>query len=205
MSEQIERLMLTPDILLKAYACGLFPMSESADDPNLFWVDPDERGVLPLDQFHISKSLKKEIIKGTFEIKINHDFARVMRECAAQAPDRPKTWINETILTLYQNLHEKGHAHSVEAYQNGALVGGLYGVSLNAAFFGESMFTRVSNASKVCLAHLVSHLIDRDFCLLDTQFTTDHLKSLGAIDISRDEYSILLHDAMARGERTFHP
>lgn len=205
MSEQIERLMLTPDILLKAYACGLFPMSESADDPNLFWVDPDERGVLPLDQFHISKSLKKEIIKGTFEIQINHDFARVMRECAAQAPDRPKTWINETILTLYQNLHEKGHAHSVEAYQNGALVGGLYGVSLNAAFFGESMFTRVSNASKVCLAHLVSHLIDRDFCLLDTQFTTDHLKSLGAIDISRDEYSLLLHDAMARGERTFHP
>lgn len=205
MSEQIERLLLTTDILLKAYSCGLFPMSESADDPNLFWVDPDERGILPLQQFHISKSLKKTINKGIFEIKINHDFARVMRECAAQAPDRPKTWINNTILELYQNLHHKGHAHSVEAYQNGELVGGLYGVSLNAAFFGESMFTRVSNASKVCLAHLVQHLIERQFSLLDTQFTTDHLKSLGAIDISRDEYSILLHQAMENGERQFYP
>lgn len=205
MSEQIERLLLTTDILLKAYSCGLFPMSESADDPGLFWVDPDERGILPLQKFHISKSLKKTINKGIFEIKINHDFARVMRECAAQAPDRPKTWINDTILELYQNLHRKGHAHSVEAYQDGELVGGLYGVSLNAAFFGESMFTRVSNASKVCLAHLVQHLIERDFSLLDTQFTTDHLKSLGAIDISRDDYSILLHEAMEKGERQFHP
>lgn len=205
MSEQIERLPITTDILLKAYSCGLFPMSESADDPNLFWVDPEERGILPLDQFHISKSLKKLIDKNKFEIRINHDFEAVMAQCAAQTPDRPKTWINETIITLYHKLHLEGHAHSVEAYQDGQLVGGLYGVSLNAAFFGESMFTRVSNASKVCLAHLVAQLKAQDFCLLDTQFTTDHLKTLGAIDISCDDYSVLLHDAMDKGPRQFHP
>lgn len=205
MSEQVSRLPITPDILLKAYSCGLFPMSESADDPNLFWVDPEERGILPLDEFHISKSLQKIVRSHKFDIRFNQDFAGVMEKCAASAPDRPTTWINDVILELYQSLHQKGYAHSVEAYLDDQLVGGLYGVSLNGAFFGESMFTRVSNASKVCLVHLVKRLKDRDFQLLDTQFTTDHLKTFGAIDIPRDDYAYLLHQAMDCGPRQFYP
>lgn len=188
--------MLTPQILLKAYSCGLFPMSESADDPELFWVDPEIRGIIPLDQFHIPKSLKKAIKRNTFEIKINSDFGAVMRACAEETTDRPTTWINDTILDLYQGLHETGHAHSVEAWQDQKLVGGLYGVSLGSAFFGESMFSRVTDASKICLAYLVKHMINNDFNLLDTQFTTDHLKRFGAIDIPRDEYGIMLSKAM---------
>lgn len=188
--------MLTPQILLKAYSCGLFPMSESADDPELFWVDPEIRGIIPLDQFHIPKSLKKAINRNTFEIKINSDFGAVMRACAEETTDRPTTWINDTILDLYQGLHETGHAHSVEAWQDQKLVGGLYGVSLGSAFFGESMFSRVTDASKICLTYLVKHMIKNDFTLLDTQFTTDHLKRFGAIDIPRDEYGILLSKAM---------
>lgn len=188
--------MLTPQILLKAYSCGLFPMSESADDPELFWVDPEIRGIIPLDQFHIPKSLKKAIKRNTFEIKINSDFGAVMRACAEEATDRPTTWINDTILDLYQGLHETGHAHSVEAWQDQKLVGGLYGVSLGSAFFGESMFSRVTDSSKICLAYLVKHMINIDFTLLDTQFTTDHLKRFGAIDIPRDEYGIMLSKAM---------
>lgn len=197
--------MLTPQILLKAYSCGLFPMSESADDPELFWVDPEMRGIIPLDQFHIPRSLKKVINRNIFEIKINSDFKQVMRECAKETDDRPTTWINDTILKLYHDLHLTGHAHSVEAWKDGELVGGLYGVSLGSAFFGESMFSRATDASKICLAFLVNHMIKNSFTLLDTQFTTDHLKRFGAVDITRDEYSILLSKAMEVYSIPFNP
>lgn len=196
MTRQSDKLMLTPQILLKAYSCGLFPMSESAEDPELFWVDPEVRGIIPLDQFHAPRSLKKVINRGVFEIKINSAFGQVMRECAKATDDRPSTWINDTILKLYQELHETGHAHSVEAWKDDKLVGGLYGVSLGSAFFGESMFSRATDASKVCLAFLVKHMIKKGFTLLDTQFTTDHLIRFGAIDIPRDEYAIHLSKAM---------
>lgn len=205
MTKQTDKMMLTPQILLKAYSCGLFPMSESADDPELFWVDPEVRGIIPLDQFHIPRSLKKVINRNVFEIKINTAFARVMRECAKETDDRPTTWINDTILKLYQDLFVSGHAHSVEAWKNGELVGGLYGVSLGSAFFGESMFSRETDASKVCLAFLVKHMIKNKFTLLDTQFTTDHLMRFGAIDISRDEYAILLSKAMEVMSIPFNP
>lgn len=205
MTKQTDKMMLTPQILLKAYSCGLFPMSESADDPELFWVDPEVRGIIPLDQFHIPRSLKKVINRNVFEIKINTAFARVMRECAKETDDRPTTWINDTILKLYQDLFVSGHAHSVEAWKDGELVGGLYGVSLGSAFFGESMFSRETDASKVCLAFLVKHMIKNKFTLLDTQFTTDHLMRFGAIDISRDEYAILLSKAMEVMSIPFNP
>lgn len=205
MTKQTDKMMLTPQILLKAYSCGLFPMSESADDPELFWVDPEVRGIIPLDQFHIPRSLKKVINRNVFEIKINTAFARVMRECAKETDDRPTTWINDTILKLYQDLYTSGHAHSIEAWKDGELVGGLYGVSLGSAFFGESMFSRETNASKVCLAFLVKHMIKNNFTLLDTQFTTDHLMRFGAIDISRDEYAILLSKAMEVMSIPFNP
>lgn len=197
MTEQTNRMLVTPQILLKAYSCGLFPMSEAADDPDLFWVDPDERGIIPLDSFHIPRSLKKTINRGTYDIKINSNFAQVMTECAKETDNRPSTWINQTILRLYNQLHHMGHAHSVEAWLNDELVGGLYGVTLGSAFFGESMFSRQADASKVCLVSLVEHMKEKGFTLLDTQFTTDHLKRFGAIDIPRAEYSILLEEAMS--------
>jgi leucyl/phenylalanyl-tRNA--protein transferase len=205
MSKQTDKMMLTPQILLKAYSCGLFPMSESADDPELFWVDPEVRGIIPLDKFHIPRSLKKVINRGIFDIKINTDFPQVMRECAKETDDRPTTWINDTILKLYHELHLTGHAHSIEAWKDGELVGGLYGVSLGSAFFGESMYSRVTDASKVCLAFLVKHMIKNNFTLLDTQFTTDHLIRFGAVDIPRDVYSILLSKAMEVHSIPFNP
>lgn len=188
---------LTPDILLRAYSIGLFPMAESADDPEIFWVSPEIRGILPLDdRFHVSHSLAKLIRKKPFDVHFDHDFPAVMRACAEAAPDRPSTWINGTIYKLYCALHRFGHAHSVEAYEDGALVGGLYGVSLGSAFFGESMFSRRTNASKVCLVALVERLREKGFTLLDTQFTTEHLKTFGAIDIPKEDYLALLEDAM---------
>lgn len=188
---------LTPEILLRAYSIGLFPMAESADDPEIFWVSPELRGILPLDQrFHVSGSLAKFIRKQPFDIRFDHDFPAVMRACAEETPERPSTWINETIFRLYCALHRMGHAHSVEAYEDGALVGGLYGVSLGSAFFGESMFSRRTNASKVCLVALVERLRARGFTLLDTQFTTDHLKTFGAVDIPKKNYMVLLEQAM---------
>jgi leucyl/phenylalanyl-tRNA--protein transferase len=205
MSKQTDKMMLTPQILLKAYSCGLFPMSESADDPELFWVDPEVRGIIPLDKFHIPRSLKKVINRGIFDIKINTDFPQVMRECAKETDDRPTTWINDTILKLYHELHLTGHAHSIEAWKDGELVGGLYGVSLGSAFFGESMFSRATDASKVCLAFLVKYMIKNNFTLLDTQFTTDHLIRFGAVDIPRDVYSILLSKAMEVHSIPFNP
>jgi leucyl/phenylalanyl-tRNA--protein transferase len=187
---------ITPDILLRAYSIGLFPMAESADDPEIFWVEPEMRGVIPLDGFHVSKSLAKTIRKSSFEIRFDTAFEDVMGMCAQSAPDRPSTWINATIRKLYSELHQMGHAHSVEAWEGDTLIGGLYGVSLGAAFFGESMFSRRTDASKICLVHLVERLRGNGFQLLDTQFTTDHLKTFGAVDIPKDDYLILLRAAV---------
>ena len=188
---------ITPEILLRAYSIGLFPMAESADDPEIFWVEPDVRGVLPLDdRFHISKSLRKTIRQKPFDIRFNSDFDAVITACASETSDRPSTWINETIRMLYSALHRMGHAHSVEAWDDGELVGGLYGVSLGSAFFGESMFSRRTDASKICLVHLVERLRRKHFTLLDTQFTTEHLKTFGAIDVPKADYALLLAAAM---------
>lgn len=188
---------ITPEILLRAYSIGLFPMAESADDPEIFWVEPDVRGVLPLDdRFHISKSLRKTIRQRPFDIRFNSDFDAVITACANETSDRPSTWINETIRTLYSALHRMGHAHSVEAWDDGELVGGLYGVSLGSAFFGESMFSRRTDASKICLVHLVEHLQRQHFTLLDTQFTTEHLKTFGALDVPKADYALMLAAAM---------
>lgn len=194
---------ITVDMLLRAYSIGLFPMAEAADDPELFWVEPDLRGIIPLDNFHVSKSLAKAIRKRPFDIRFDTAFGAVMAGCAEEAPDRPNTWINATIRKLYIELHEIGHAHSVEAWDGDTLVGGLYGVSLGAAFFGESMFSRRTNASKICLVHLVERLRNSGFILLDTQFTTDHLKTFGAIDVPKDEYSKMLDRAVNQPDLTF--
>lgn len=188
---------ITPELLLRAYSIGLFPMADSADDPELFWVEPDMRGVIPLDGFHVSRSLAKTIRKNPFDIRFDTAFEAVMAACAQVAPDRPSTWINAKIRSLYGTLHRMGHAHSVEAWEGDQLVGGLYGVSLGAAFFGESMFSRRTDASKICLVHLVERLKSRGFRLLDTQFTTEHLKSFGATDVPKVEYEDMLANALA--------
>jgi leucyl/phenylalanyl-tRNA--protein transferase len=187
---------ITPEILLRAYSIGLFPMAESADDPEIFWVEPDIRGVLPLDDFHISKSLAKTVRRKPFEIRFDNDFDSVIAACGEETQGRPSTWINQTIKALYSTLHRMGHAHTVEAWDGDQLVGGLYGVSLGAAFFGESMFSRRTDASKICLVHLVGRLRHSGFKLLDTQFTTEHLKTFGAIDVPKDEYEHMLAAAM---------
>lgn len=187
---------ITPELLLRAYSIGMFPMSESADDPELFWVEPDIRGIIPLDDFHVSKSLQKAIRKSPFDIRFDTAFDQVVAKCAEAANDRPSTWINQTIRDLYSALHRLGHAHSVEAWEGDELVGGLYGVTLGSAYFGESMFSRRTNASKICLVHLVERLRERGFTLLDTQFTTEHLKTFGAVDIPKAEYGVLLDRAM---------
>ncbi len=188
---------LTPALLLKAYSVGLFPMAESADDPSLFWVDPEQRGIMPLDGFHVPRSLRKVVRKGRFEVACDVDFAGVMRACAAPTPERPSTWINEEIIALYGALHREGHAHSVECRREGVLVGGLYGVSIGAAFFGESMFSRETDASKVALVHLVARLRRGGYTLLDAQFMTAHLARFGAVEIPRRKYRRLLADALA--------
>jgi leucyl/phenylalanyl-tRNA---protein transferase len=186
--------LVTPDLLMHAYANGLFPMSESRDDPTLFWVDPDRRGVLPLDQFHASRSLRRTLRRGSFGITYNKAFAQVVDGCAA----REDTWINATIRALYLELHQRGAAHSVEVWTGPDLVGGVYGVTLGAAFFGESMFSTQRDASKIALAHLVDRLTLGGFTLLDTQFITPHLTRLGAIEISRDAYHRQLAKALRR-------
>ena len=190
---------LTPELLLRAYAAGIFPMAESAEDPELFWVDPVRRGILPLDAFHVPRRLKRSIRGTRLEITCDEDFAGVMRGCAEPTPDRPQTWINHQILGVYTALHQRGFAHSVEARLEGALVGGLYGVAIGGAFFGESMFSRMSDASKIGLAHLVARLRVGGYKLLDCQFITDHLASLGAIEIGRSDYRALLDEALGAG------
>ena len=187
---------IPPELLLRAYASGVFPMAEDAEDDEVFWVRPDIRGIIPLDGFHLPKSLAKIIRRAPFDIRINGDFGGVLDGCAEAREGRETTWINGPIRRAYTTLHAQRHAHSVEAWQNGKLVGGLYGVTLGAAFFGESMFSRERDASKVCLVHLVERLRERQFRLLDTQFTTDHLKRFGAIDVERRQYEKLLADAM---------
>lgn len=183
---------VTPNQLLQAYAQGIFPMADSARACDIYWVSPEERGIIPLNAFHIPRRLKRRVRSDYFNVRINGQFERVMRECAAPKPDRPSTWINKKILDLYTELHRRGHAHSVETYLGDELVGGLYGVSLGGAFFGESMFSRATDASKVALVHLVAHLKMKGFTLLDTQFLTDHLGQFGAIEISREDYLVLL-------------
>ncbi len=195
---------ITPQVLLKAYACGIFPMADSANDPGLFWVEPDLRGILPLDTFHVPKSLRKTMRRNPFEVRVDHDFEAVIAACAEQTDERPKTWINRRIRHLYCQLHALGHAHSVECRVDGELVGGLYGVRLGAVFFGESMFSRRTDASKVALVHLVHRLRAGGFQLLDTQFTTAHLKNFGAIDVPRRKYAKMLEKAVA-GDADFYP
>jgi leucyl/phenylalanyl-tRNA---protein transferase len=179
---------LTPDLLLHAYAAGIFPMAESADDAEVFWVDPQQRGVLPIEGFHLPRRLSRRLRGEAFEVRCDSAFEAVVRGCAEPRAERPKTWINEQIVALYAALFRSGFAHSVEAWSEGELVGGLYGVALSGAFFGESMFSRVSDASKVTLAHLVARLKLGGFRLLDTQFVTEHLQQFGAVEISRAEY-----------------
>jgi leucyl/phenylalanyl-tRNA--protein transferase len=188
---------LSPDLLLRAYAAGLFPMAESAEDPDLFWIDPDPRGVLPLDRFHLPRRLKRTLRAGQYEVRVDTAFDAVMRGCAEPTELRPKTWINEEIFRLYGALHEQGYAHSVEAWRAGELVGGLYGVALRGVFFGESMFSRSADASKVALVHLVARLLKGGFRLLDTQFVTDHLRRFGAVEIPRADYHRQLERALA--------
>lgn len=187
---------LTPRLLLRAYAAGVFPMAESADSPELYWFDPERRGILPLDGFHVPRRLLKTVRRRRFEVTVDRDFAGVIRACAEPAPDRPKTWINDEILRLYRELHALGHAHSVECRLDARLVGGLYGVSLGGAFFGESMFSRETDASKVALVHLVARLRRNGFVLLDTQFVTGHLRQFGAVEIPRRLYHAALASAV---------
>ena len=188
--------MLTPNIVLDAYSKGLFPMAENRRDKQLFWIDPEVRGILPLDNFHIPRSLKKKIRNNPFEVRFDHNFAAVIRACAQQKPKRRETWINDEIIELYTKLFCMRHAHSVECWQEEKLVGGLYGISIGGAFFGESMFSSERDSSKIALVHLVARLKLAGFTLLDTQFITDHLKQFGAIEISRVEYHKILSAAL---------
>ncbi|NKB22308.1 MAG: leucyl/phenylalanyl-tRNA--protein transferase [Alphaproteobacteria bacterium] len=194
---------LSPDILLRAYAVGLFPMAEHHDDPTLYWIDPEKRGILPLDRFRIPRRLRKTVRRQCFEIKCDSAFEDVIRLCATPADDRKETWINEEFIKLYVDLFEIGRAHSVECWLDEQLVGGLYGVALGGAFFGESMFSRVTDASKVALVHLVARLKKGDFTLLDTQFVTNHLNQFGAVEIHRSGYRQLLSSALDKTAK-FH-
>jgi leucyl/phenylalanyl-tRNA---protein transferase len=188
---------ITPEVLLRAYACGIFPMAESADDPTLFWVEPELRGVIPLQGFRVASRLARTVRSDVFTVTVNKAFKAVMDGCAAPQPGREETWINRRIRELYTGLHALGHCHSVECWQDDELVGGLYGVSLGRAFFGESMFHRARDASKVALVHLVARLIAGGFELLDTQYVTEHLKTFGAVEIPRRRYTALLDQALA--------
>jgi leucyl/phenylalanyl-tRNA--protein transferase len=194
---------ITPEVLLRAYACGIFPMAESADDPSLFWVEPEIRGVIPFDGFRIASRLARTVRSGAFTVTVDRAFKAVIAGCAAPQPGRNDTWINRRIYDLYVGLHGLGHAHSVEVWKDGDLVGGLYGVNLGRAFFGESMFHRARDASKVALVHLVARLIAGGFELLDTQYVTEHLRSFGAIEIPRRRYINLLDKAL-KGEADFY-
>jgi leucyl/phenylalanyl-tRNA--protein transferase len=193
---------ITPEVLLKAYACGIFPMAESAEDPALYWIEPEQRGVIPLDGFRVSSRLARTVRSERFTVVCNRDFAGVIDGCAAPAAGRARTWINQRIRNLYLGLCAIGHCHTVEVYDGDALVGGLYGVSLGRTFFGESMFYRARDASKVALVHLVARLRAGGFKLLDTQFVTDHLKTFGAVELPRKQYHKLLAEALT-GEADF--
>ena len=192
---------LTPEILLRAYAEGLFPMAERRGDPTVYWVSPEKRGIIPLEDFHVPRRLARTVRSDPFEIRIDNDFDSVITACAAPARGRGKTWINRRIRRLYRELFARGHCHTVEAWIDGRLVGGLYGVQLGRAFFGESMFHRESDASKVALVHLVARLRRGGFKLLDAQFMTAHLATFGAVEVERGRYHRLLADAI-QGDAT---
>ncbi|KAA5612434.1 leucyl/phenylalanyl-tRNA--protein transferase [Rhodovastum atsumiense] len=187
---------VTPDLMLRAYRAGLFPMAETRRGDRLYWLDPEQRGVLPLEGFHLSRRLLRTALNGGFEVVADRDFPSTIAACAEAAPGREDTWINPEIERLFTDLHRLGHAHSIECRLHGCLVGGLYGVALGGAFFGESMFSRVRDASKVALVHLVARLRLGGFTLLDTQFVTSHLAQFGAIEIPRDAYKTLLAQAV---------
>jgi len=193
---------ITPQVLLRAYACGIFPMAETANDPNLFWVEPELRGILPLDNFHIPKSLKKTMRNTSLKVFMDRNFKAVIEACSQTNNKRKETWINPKIKALYCELHEMGHANSVEIYNQDELVGGLYGVRLGRAFFGESMFSTQTDASKIALVHLVAQMKNSGFILLDTQFTTAHLERFGVIEIPKEKYQYRLEEALI-GESRF--
>jgi leucyl/phenylalanyl-tRNA--protein transferase len=188
--------VLSPELLLCAYASGVFPMANDRFDPTIHWIEPKRRGILPLDAFHVPRSLRKVIRQARFEIRVDRAFPQVIEACAASRPERPRTWLNDELLDLYCALHELGYAHSVETWVDGCLAGGVYGVSLGAAFFGESMFSRRRDASKVALVELVERLRAGGYRLLDTQFVTDHLRRFGAIEVSRAAYRGMLREAI---------
>ncbi|MCZ6448419.1 MAG: leucyl/phenylalanyl-tRNA--protein transferase [Alphaproteobacteria bacterium] len=188
---------LTPELLLRTYSAGIFPMAENADDPTVFWVDPEMRGILPLDRFHVPRSLQRTLKRSPFEVRVDSAFDDVVAACAEAQKGRPTTWINAEIRTLYRGLADLGHAHSVECWKDEELVGGLYGVTLGGAFFGESMFSIARDASKVALCHLVARLRRSGFALLDTQFATEHLARFGVIEIPRDAFRKKLEAALA--------
>ena len=187
---------ITPQVLLKAYACGIFPMAESAEDNALYWIEPERRGILPLDRVHVPRSLARTIMRGGFEVKVDNDFHAVIDGCAAPRAGRRSTWINGRIRALYAELFRLGHCHTVEVWQDGGLIGGLYGVHLGRAFFGESMFSVARDASKIALIYLVARLKYGGFELLDTQFVTEHLARFGAIEVGRAEFQRLLEAAL---------
>jgi leucyl/phenylalanyl-tRNA--protein transferase len=187
---------ITAETLIRAYSIGIFPMAETADDPELFWVEPDMRGILPLDTFHLSRRLARTLRSDRFTVTCDTDFAGVIAGCAAPAPGRQGTWINAEIRRLYGELFERGIVHTVECRRDGELVGGLYGLSLGGAFFGESMFSRETDASKVALTHLVARLRIGGYTLLDTQFLTAHLGRFGAVEIPRRAYRARLDAAL---------
>lgn len=191
--------LITPELLLRAYEIGLFPMAEDARDPSIYWIEPERRGVIPLEAFHVPARLARTVRSQRFRIEIDKDFDAVIEGCAgAFGARRQRTWINARIRALYRDLFDDGHCHTVEAYQDETLVGGLYGVSLGAAFFGESMFSRARDASKVALVHLVARLRRGDYLLLDTQFVTPHLATFGAVELSRPAYLMRLKRATGR-------
>jgi leucyl/phenylalanyl-tRNA---protein transferase len=190
---------ITPQVLLKAYACGIFPMAESAEDNALYWIEPERRGILPLDRVHVPRRLARTIRKGGFEVRVDQNFEAVVDGCAAPRSGRRSTWINGRIRSLYRELFALRHCHTVEVWQDGHLTGGLYGVHLGRAFFGESMFSRARDASKIALVYLIARLKYGGFILLDTQFVTGHLARFGAIEVSREEFQRFLEAALAGG------
>ena len=187
---------ITPQVLLKAYSCGIFPMAESADDPALYWIEPQHRGILPLTTIHVPRRLARTVRNETYRVSIDTDYDGVIEGCAAERVGRRSTWINSRIRLLYQELFRLGHCHTVEVWDGERLVGGLYGVALGGAFFGESMFSYARDASKVALVHLAGRLLAGGFTLLDTQFVTDHLRQFGTVEVDRDEFHRQLDGAL---------